>query len=113
MRDLLIETALLGAKAGLDVPALQICSVLAGLGVDHARLHATVALVKLRSGNADGALSWVEREVLAVAPDSELALAVRANALRALSRSGWQQQASVLLSTSSNPLVRELARGVL
>jgi hypothetical protein len=113
IRDLLIETALLAVRKGQDTEAVLVCGMLVGLGVDHARLHATVALVKLRSGDADGALSWVEREVLLLAPDHDLAIAVRVNALRALNRPGWQHQASSLLSVSSNPLVRELARGVL
>jgi hypothetical protein len=109
---LLVDAALIAARRSDDDAALQICRVLVGLGMNSAQLHSTIALLKLQT-NPAGALRWVEENVLGEVRQSDLAIAVKAHALRALGRPGWQQAASSILSSSSNSLVRQLARDVL
>lgn len=110
LRDLLLNACLLAASRGMDDEVGCIRTVLLGLGMDGSRLSVAIAIVQLRSGNADGSLVTLERDVLSHEPGHELALAVQAGAWRSQGRREWRAQAQALLATSADPMVRSFVQ---
>jgi hypothetical protein len=113
LRELLLNTALLAASRGMDDAVNAIRPVLLGLGMDHLSLHVALALVKLRCGDSQACLAWLEEEVLTREPGHELALAVQASAWRQQGQARGREQANALLGTSTNPLARAMARAAM
>jgi hypothetical protein len=113
LRGLLVHCVVLAAARALDGEIEPMRRALAHLGVDRARLNIAIAMVKLQRGDSVGCLAWLEQQVLAEDPHHELALAVQASAWRLQGRPQCRMQASALLSTSADPLVRAVANASL
>lgn len=108
LRDLLLNSCLLAASRGFDDAVAAMRPVLAGLGMDAARLAIAIAMVQLRSGRPAACLATLEQDVLSREPGHELALAVQATAWQREGNTQGRRQAQALLATSADPLVRRV-----
>ena len=110
LRGLLLDASLLASAHDMDAEAHVIGQLLIGLGADRKQLGMAMALNKLQRGRCTECLLLLEEEVLALEPGHELALAVQSRAWRMQGLSKGRELANVLLVSSSNPVVREIAR---
>lgn len=110
LRGLLLNASLLASCHDMDAEAQVIKQWLIDVGVDRKQLGMAMALDKLQRGRCAECLLLLEEEVLALEPGHELALAVQSRAWRMQGLSKGRELANVLLVSSSNPVVREVAR---
>jgi hypothetical protein len=110
LRMLLLNAAMLAASRGMDADALAIKQVLISLGIDPKQLGIAMALTKLQRGEWKACLLVLEAEVLAHEPGHELALAVQSRVWQLQGLPKGRALANVLLVSSTDPVVREMAR---
>lgn len=87
----------------------QLLEVLAPYTQDRDSLRCGMALGRMQRGDLEGALRWVNQELLATNPTHVEGLLIRMECLRQLGDPEWTRAAKAVLSVSDDPASRAIA----